>query len=472
MSLSEVSGRVRHLTNQELRLRASKLNLEVTALRAQLDQLLAERDVIQEGLNAIVYPVLTLPVEITSQIFCWTICRLWRQVALSTPELWNTLALTGLADAAVGGQPPFRVQTFLSRAATLPLSLSFVTRDTVDTHMLDVFAAHSRTWETINFTGLFERLAPFYTITHELPLLRSLKLILHDTPNDDAFGTMFQNAPLLRTVQLSSFGSQPHALPWAQLTSLHVQESTSRDLVDILGRTLNLVHLVINGVYMEPGAPAFPPLPQLRSVVFLHPTSADQRAILLRLAAPLQMLRIAAWHCLCPPIPHSGSLEELWVKVFGDGYHAGGLDAVIDSRSLDGFVGMSSLRSLTLVMYGYDPTPDDVSVDPLIHRLAADLEFLPALESLTITLLEDPSNEPSTFDMVALSAMLRVRARGSGTSCQLRNFELRSRHTLTELNPAAVELAVQGMRIHLESSPHLQAPPAEFYLDPSRSAYI
>ncbi|KAJ7137270.1 hypothetical protein C8R46DRAFT_613354 [Mycena filopes] len=335
--------------------------------------------------------------------------------------------------------------------------------------MLDVFAAHSQTWETINFIGLFEKLAPFYTITHELPLLKSLKLILHDTPNDDdAFGTMFQNAPLLRTVQLSSFGSQPHALPWAQLTSLHVQESASRDLVDILGRTLNLVHLVINGVYMEPGAPAFPPLPQLRSVVFLHPTSADQRAILLRLAAPLQMLRIAAWHCLCPPIPHSGSLEELWVKVLGDGYHAGGNTDGIDPRSLDAFLSMSSLRSLTLVLYGCNPALEDASVDPLIHRLAADLEFLPALESLTITLLEDPSNEPSTFDMVALSAMLKVRARRSGTSCQLRNFELRSRRTLTELDPAA---AGQGMRIYLESSLYLQAPPTELYLNPRRSAY-
>ncbi|KAJ7137279.1 hypothetical protein C8R46DRAFT_613396 [Mycena filopes] len=487
MSLSQGPARTRHqtsLTNQELRLRASSLDSEITALRAQLDRLLADRGVIQERLDAIVYPVLTLPVEITSQIFCWTvlhprphswipfhkyfvlgqICRLRREVALSTPEMWNKLDLTP-ADA-VGTQPPFRLQTLLSRAATLPLSISFVASSTADTHMLDVLAAHSRMWGKIMFVGPFERLAPFYTMTHELPLLKSLKLILDDTPNDDVFGTMFQNAPLLRTVHLSCFGSQQPALPWAQLTSLHIRHSTSDDLANILGWTLNLVHLIIHDVYMELDTRPFLPLAHLRSLVLVHPAPAEQHAIMsLIIAAPLQTLRIGAWHCLCRPFPHSGSLEELWVDIFGAGYYAGEDDVLIDPRSLDAFAGMTSLRNLTLVLYAYYPTPEDVSVDPLIRRLAADLDFLPALESLSITLLEDPSDEePSTFDMVALSTMLRARARDSDTSSQLRNFELRSRRTLPELSPAAVGLTVQGMRIHLESSPRLDSPRADFEL--------
>ncbi|KAJ7161140.1 hypothetical protein C8R46DRAFT_1106595 [Mycena filopes] len=473
------------LTRQELRVRASSLDSETTSLRARMHKLLAEREAIQEGLDAIVYPVLTLPVEITSQIFCWVpvlptrrrsdswiplheyfvlgqICRLWRQIALSTPELWNTVDLrrTGGLHRRSSGldrQPPFRLQTFLSRAASRPLSISLSILRSKDTSMLDVLASHSRTWGNLNFVGPFQDLNAFRTITHQLPLLKSLQLILDRQPDDDAFGTMFQHAPLLRTVHLCRFGSQQYALPWSQLTSLHILICSGPDFAKILGWTPNLIHLAVESVFIEPGARPFPPLPRLQSLVFVDARDPSQPTLISLLATPLQKLRIGTRNRLCPPIPHSASLEELWVNITVE---EGLGDENLHSISLNSFAGMTRLRSLTLVVHYPDPTTS-VSVGRLIHRLAVDLAFLPALESLAITLLQNSftgrSQHPS-FDMDTLSAMLCARWSGS----QLRNFELRSSRRLPKLDAAAAKLTTQGMRIHLESALHMTVPPASF----------
>ncbi|KAJ7279468.1 hypothetical protein C8J57DRAFT_953753, partial [Mycena rebaudengoi] len=93
---------------------------EINALLTHLERLSAERDAILAELDSIVYPVLTLPPEITSDIFVWClpvhtgpisrhsaplllakICRRWRSIAIDIPRLWSRLILwMGPADRA------------------------------------------------------------------------------------------------------------------------------------------------------------------------------------------------------------------------------------------------------------------------------------------------------------------------------------------------------------------------------------
>ncbi|KAJ7648631.1 hypothetical protein DFH06DRAFT_948137, partial [Mycena polygramma] len=69
-------------------------------------QLLKEKNTIEDSLNLIIYPILTLPLELTSEIFLHCvpmepvptvgdapmllgrICREWRQIAYGDPRLW------------------------------------------------------------------------------------------------------------------------------------------------------------------------------------------------------------------------------------------------------------------------------------------------------------------------------------------------------------------------------------------------
>ncbi|KAJ7126647.1 hypothetical protein C8R46DRAFT_973092, partial [Mycena filopes] len=234
MSDLAVENRGRSKNEGELYARASSLDQDIAAL-------LADCAVVQEALDAIVYPVLTLPFEITSEIFRWTlgpreaqsslasqqaslrlghICRLWREIALSTRELWNTLDI--VVSHPILGASQYLARTFLSPAASSPLNISLSCGDAGSFRiMLDMLIPCSRAWANMRFDchGL-DRLEALQSIHHQLPALTSLTLHLGSVPDDGAFGDMFNDAPLLRNVSVSRFGSQHLALPWAQLTSL------------------------------------------------------------------------------------------------------------------------------------------------------------------------------------------------------------------------------------------------------------
>ncbi|KAJ7602267.1 hypothetical protein DFH06DRAFT_1127398 [Mycena polygramma] len=159
--------------------RASNLDLEI----ADRLELVSDRELVQTESDTVFYPVLTLPVEIVSQIFCWTlapggqdpeftplekplrlgqICGLWRQIALSGPELWNNIHLdVDRRSHLFERHYAFRVDTFLSRAASLPLSISVVIC------ISEIF---------------FEQQTYILQFLHA-PRLRELKLITHQVTN-------------------------------------------------------------------------------------------------------------------------------------------------------------------------------------------------------------------------------------------------------------------------------------------------
>ena len=185
----------------------------------------------------------TMPAEILVEIFAYLkprslhpqdsaqaillvthICQQWRNIALSTPSLWDVIfantyrALGGEALAAYA-------QASLSRARGAPLSINFQCscNDTFNA-VLDVILPSSHMWRHAKISLRPE--INLSRIRNHLPLLEELHLLhIPDAEDEEgAFLDAFAIAPMLTCVRLSpSMGGFAGAiqLPWNQLTSFH-----------------------------------------------------------------------------------------------------------------------------------------------------------------------------------------------------------------------------------------------------------
>ncbi|KAJ7498647.1 hypothetical protein FB451DRAFT_1548470 [Mycena latifolia] len=145
-------------TAAALRRRLAELDAAIVEQKKALDALQRDRKDVHRQLNATsTFPVLTLPVEITVEIFSLClpsirelredgrsiakrlesqaptvflgVCRTWRDIALGTPTLWATFALRFKPIAYEVASDPVAVEEFidmwLGRAALRPLSIIF-----------------------------------------------------------------------------------------------------------------------------------------------------------------------------------------------------------------------------------------------------------------------------------------------------------------------------------------------------------
>ncbi|KAJ7221857.1 hypothetical protein B0H12DRAFT_1329065 [Mycena haematopus] len=248
------------------RARIAEIEAQILSLRDSIQVLEAEKMCAQERLDSYTYPVLTLPNEITSEIFTkfipaypfpppfvgplsptilTHICRKWREIALATPALWRAISLPYSEDKDSlhwkhKDSLHCLLKSWLSRSGCLPLSLEV--EDiwaTLDDKDVEALVLHCARWEYV-------RLAVdgdvAHTIQGPMPLLRQVEIRV-DSCGDEAIPMRFREAPRLRSLTFPEYYKlSDETFPWAQLTSLTLVGYSLHDCAAALQHTPNLIH--------------------------------------------------------------------------------------------------------------------------------------------------------------------------------------------------------------------------------------
>ncbi|KAJ7734440.1 hypothetical protein B0H16DRAFT_1767284 [Mycena metata] len=266
-----------------------KLKLEVQPLHATMPGHLVSEEAATENdpQDPILYPVLTLPNEIVSEIFIsflppYPECP--PTFALSTPELWRAMAFDF---DYFKFQPNHRawgglVKTWLDRSQACALSLQIVSTVKYDygaikyddgelyaiLELMEAAAAHCARWEYLKFHLAQASRIHMFKLDGSRPLLRHLDMRLEYDSRGRSDVSGFRDTPFLCTAVLNgNVIARGIILPWMQLASLVLQRIRPSRCSHILKQAPNLIHceldLVHDDTFLSEVA-----LPQLEALIF------------------------------------------------------------------------------------------------------------------------------------------------------------------------------------------------------------
>jgi hypothetical protein len=266
----------------ELRRRRRTIEGTIAGYRAKITA--SERE-LEECLQMLqqfpqVYPILTLPNEITSEIFMHClpsypyttlnprnapmlllhICKAWRSVAISTPSLWVDLRLTlnRLPRSFFEAENlEIFLADWLARVGACPLSVhlqGFLPNaedgQRFKTTILDRLSSH------IQALTLTTPINHYPEHSLRFPRLRDLALSYSD--EEDLVGLeaspiqTFSAAPQLRKLYLSSDAAPSHfAIPWETLEAFTSEQLSTQECAEVL----RLAPSLVTATFLEPLGP-------------------------------------------------------------------------------------------------------------------------------------------------------------------------------------------------------------------------
>lgn len=178
------------------------------------------------------------------------VCKQWRAVAISSPNLWTTMSVIVRSGVAVPA--PDLVSVWLYRSGALPLNLALYQQNestancVVTGHILSLFQRHISQWGDIHFELHGYDHSQSFAMDEQAGLLLH-RFRLHTSllypEQEKALFSVLHRAPKLNTLHVSRipdldlFGGSPIPIPWPQLVHLCL------DYVPAVGTALHILNM-------------------------------------------------------------------------------------------------------------------------------------------------------------------------------------------------------------------------------------
>ncbi|KAJ7192231.1 hypothetical protein GGX14DRAFT_528448 [Mycena pura] len=429
-------------------------------------------------------PILALPVEITSEIFLHCvlahlpvehtlqptpsspsdkppllltrICRQWRMIALSMPELWCHVALEfrasrGLRRGYLDSWWVSFLHRWFDRAQNQPLSIliSDSTYVEPDEGLVLLLDRHRQRWRDVTINLPFNQFYRFSS-SESMPKLQRLALDAFNVPHTPAVVdpiTAFQHAPALEHLFLGySLRPSQFILPWEQLTTLELINSTAEDCLNCLRQTPKLttcsveVEDSITGMHSA--------VPALRRLTALTVRGSVPTFIFSYITLPsLEALDLSGRSLMEDELSGARTLIERSqaqlrrLRIYF-------IAQILTTPALQLLQALPALAALDL-----DAT-EASTLAGLFRRLAADGSFLPQLERLALT-HHRVHDENTAAMLCALTDALVRRAARSPEHVQLCAVSLLVGHGETTPEPWMLplwwELVDRGMALNIRT---------------------
>ncbi|KAF8205688.1 hypothetical protein K438DRAFT_1964104 [Mycena galopus ATCC 62051] len=197
------------------------------------------------GFAAVNRRILALPPEILTDIFFFClpfrVCRQWRNIVLSTPQLWSSICFDIDFECEYGPLYVDLVRMWFSRARRIPLWIHWGTFQSSkpSDSLLEIICGLSQQWQDIEFGDTI----PLASLPLQ-GIYPSLERLCIYPPYNHQPILSFRNAPRLRDVYIPEYTTMIQ-LPLHQLVSFHTDNIDIQECFELFRQATNLVDLRI-----------------------------------------------------------------------------------------------------------------------------------------------------------------------------------------------------------------------------------
>lgn len=193
------------------------------------------------------------------------VCRRWRAISQSTPQLWMDIPLRLRASNL--RSLPLLAKDWIDRSGQLPLSINFTVSPTKSlapaliSSMIAVLNQYSTRWLQLKYEGPSSALSQFASHTCGYSMLKTLKLKAYISRNFGAFNLGTFKLRPTDLLELSFVRLQTVTIDWNYLARLNFTALSSADCLEALRRAPNLTHCTFSQILVLSPRSVLPALP-------------------------------------------------------------------------------------------------------------------------------------------------------------------------------------------------------------------